>query len=79
MRDTRPKYSELGEDAKNKLNARSYAHVYIKRGKIERKGCELCGEPAECHHDDYSKPTLVRWLCRIHHLELHGFPQTKTT
>lgn len=75
MRLNRPKHSELSESARLKSNARSYIHVYIQRGKVEIKGCEICGAPAECHHDDYSKPLEVHWLCRDHHLELHGFPQ----
>ncbi len=44
----------------------------IKAGKLIRKSCEICGAPkAEAHHDDYSKPLSVRWLCRKHHRELH--------
>lgn len=44
----------------------------ISRGELERKPCEVCGEePADAHHDDYSKPLQVRWLCREHHIEEH--------
>lgn len=54
-----------------KDNARSYAGVYLRRGKLTRRPCEVCGEAAQMHHEDYSKPLSVRWLCRAHHLELH--------
>ena len=55
-----------------KMNARSYAKVYIKRGKLIRQPCEICATPkTEPHHDDYSKPLAVRWLCRQHHLDHH--------
>jgi len=58
---------------KVKANARSYAGVYQRRGKITRKPCEVCGSgDSQKHHDDYSKPLEVRWLCRAHHLELHA-------
>lgn len=53
------------------MNARAYAHVYLYRGKIDRLLCEVCGEDAEMHHPDYSKPLEVIWLCRAHHKELH--------
>src|SRR6266851_7628737 len=34
--------------------------------------CEICGvTPAQGHHEDYSKPKEVRWLCRQHHGEAH--------
>lgn len=40
----------------------------IKTGKVVREPCEVCGaEPAEGHHEDYSKPLEVRWLCPVHH------------
>ena len=33
--------------------------------------CIVCGAKADAHHDDYSKPTEVTWLCRKHHMNLH--------
>lgn len=72
MRNNRPKHSELSEPARKKANARAYLHVYVKRGKVKKGQCEICGSKrAEAHHEDYSKPLEVHWLCRDHHLELH--------
>jgi hypothetical protein len=72
MRLHRPKHSELKPEAKQKANARSYAHVYRDRGHIEIKPCEECGsEEAQMHHEDYSKPLKVKWLCRPCHLGWH--------
>lgn len=45
----------------------SLMHGYIVKGP-----CEVCGaEKVDGHHDDYSKPSKVRWLCRAHHAEWH--------
>jgi hypothetical protein len=55
---------------------RSYAWVYLKRGKIERQPCASCGDPkAQMHHPDYSQPLLVVWLCHMHHHLLHAKQQ----
>lgn len=44
----------------------------LKKGELKRQPCEICNEPkTHAHHDDYSKPLSVRWLCRTHHLEWH--------
>lgn len=73
MRNNRPKYSELDPLAKMKANARSYAHVYRDRGLIKKENCRNCGShDSQMHHEDYSKPTQVIWLCRKCHLAEHA-------
>jgi Zn finger protein HypA/HybF involved in hydrogenase expression len=73
MRENRPKHSELTILQKLKANCRSYANAYLKRGKLIKQPCEKCGsEDSEIHHEDYTKPLDVTWLCRKDHLELHA-------
>ena len=43
----------------------------VKAGRLPKRPCCVCGEEAEAHHDDYSKPLEVRWLCRVHHVQVH--------
>jgi hypothetical protein len=44
----------------------------VARGKLKRGTCEVCGSKrTQGHHEDYSKPLEVRWLCREHHDEEH--------
>jgi hypothetical protein len=61
----------MSPEQRKKGSARAYAREYLKRGKIVRRGCEVCGARAQMHHDDYDKPLEVRWLCRPHHLAHH--------
>ncbi len=41
---------------------------------LEPQPCEVCGSTVRvvAHHDDYSKPLEIRWLCRSHHGLLHA-------
>ncbi len=44
----------------------------LKKGVLVRERCEKCGaSPAQAHHDDYSKPLDVRWLCPLDHCQYH--------
>lgn len=53
-----------------KALARQLINNWIKRGKILRRPCEMCGNPnTTAHHDNYDRPDQVRWLCREHHSE----------
>lgn len=71
MREWRKTHKPTPEQ-RRRGNARSYAKVYVKRGKIEKKPCRYCGDPrSEMHHPDYRFPLCVEWTCRAHHLELH--------
>jgi len=53
----------------------AYDAVYYAKqtGRLEAQPCEVCGETknVHAHHDDYSKPLEVRWLCPKHHRALH--------
>ena len=57
------------------------AHLAVKAevrsGRMIRKPCEKCGSTARihAHHDDYSRPLDVRWLCPLHHNEHHMLEQ----
>ena len=45
----------------------------IRDRRLFREPCEACGSAnVQAHHDDYSKPLEVRWLCFKHHRALHG-------
>lgn len=72
MRDWRKK-NPLTEEQRIKDRARSYASVYLKRGLITRGPCRDCGtDDAQMHHEDYSRPIDITWLCRDCHLALHA-------
>lgn len=50
-----------------KESSRGQFRYAVRKGQIEREPCEVCGAEAEGHHDDYTKPLEVRWLCKEHH------------
>lgn len=45
----------------------------LKSGTIESQPCSICGsiKNVDAHHEDYSKPLEVVWLCRSHHQLRH--------
>ncbi len=52
--------------------ARAVVSMALHRGTIKRGSCERCGAAkVEAHHDDYTKPRQVRWLCRACHKHIH--------
>jgi hypothetical protein len=44
----------------------------LRDGKISKLPCEVCGTTnnLHAHHEDYSKPLDVNWLCALHHHRL---------
>ena len=61
------------EQKRIKKHARDLVNSEIRKGFLIPQACEVCCTTlnVEAHHDDYSKPLHVRWLCVIHHREHH--------
>jgi hypothetical protein len=63
------RYAANNREKKRAHLAVNYA---IKSGKLVRMPCEKCNSKnAHAHHDNYTKPLAVRWLCPTHHIREH--------
>lgn len=55
-----------------KLKARIETKKAIYHGILKKQPCQVCGsKKSHVHHLDYTKPLLIEWLCRKHHMERH--------
>ena len=55
-----------------KREARRQVSAAIQHGAMVKQPCVVCGaRQSEGHHDDYSRPLDVIWLCRRHHVARH--------
>lgn len=56
-----------------KYVARSAVGNALRSGRLVRQPCERCGatERVEAHHEDYSRPLDVNWLCKDCHAQRH--------
>lgn len=60
---------------KNKGVLKAHRAMYkaIDSGELVRKPCEVCGDvKSKGHHENYSKPLEVVWLCQTHHHRRHA-------
>lgn len=57
-----------------KAKAWRQVHYALRTGKLRRLPCSSCGSKknVQAHHEDYSKPLDVVWLCFVCHREHHG-------
>jgi hypothetical protein len=61
-----------GPRAPEKERARWTVKNALRYGLLAKQPCEVCGvEKVDAHHEDYSRPLDVRWLCRRHHAAEH--------
>lgn len=62
--------AELRLKFPERIKARHKVSNAIRDGKLFKTACAVCGNiKVEGHHEDYSKPLEVIWLCRKHHVE----------
>lgn len=73
MRRERRKKMQSDPEFRRKVRARERVRGAIRSGRLEKEPCEVCGgtERIHAHHDDYDRPLDVRWLCALHHTQLH--------
>src|SRR6185295_8453314 len=58
-------------------HAHAMVRIAISNGTLVRQPCRECGKPkTHAHHDDYSRPLDVVWLCHLHHQLHHRSIQT---
>lgn len=66
------KTREYRKNNREKYKAHNAVSVAIIQGILIQKPCESCGaSPVHAHHDDYSRPLDVRWLCPPCHAAHH--------
>lgn len=62
-----------------RVRARRKVQYAIESGRLTKQPCQSCGAArAEAHHEDYSKPLKVTWLCRGCHVDHHAHDQGVT-
>jgi len=64
------RYREINRE---KIRAQRKVAYYVRTGQMTQRPCEVCGSTTNihAHHDDYSRPLDVTWLCAKHHKERH--------
>lgn len=72
-RDRKVAYlADWRERNKHKVAAHIAVRTALQAGGLVKKPC-FCGiENVDAHHEDYSKPLDVHWLCRRHHVLIHS-------
>ena len=76
--ERRKQIAETAQAWREKNKAGYRAHILVKNavrtGKLIRGVCEFCGtdKNIHAHHDNYSEPLNIRWLCVRHHAQLHA-------
>jgi hypothetical protein len=69
IKKTRKKYKENNPI---KIGVHVMTGNAIRDGRLTKGNCEICGvDKVHAHHDDYSMPFKVRWLCPLHHKQWH--------
>jgi hypothetical protein len=81
MREKQPerkaKRAKYQQTLRNKKRQQYLANTMttnaIRDNRLTKQPCIVCGaSKVEAHHKDYYKPLEVTWLCKAHHLHVHG-------
>jgi len=77
-RYSRQRVTEWRKQNPEKYRAHAAVAYALRTGKMRRRSCEVCrSKRTHAHHDDYSKPLAVLWLCAEHHSARHKMLNAK--
>lgn len=64
---------EIAKFKPTKEKAWRAVYLAVKSGLLTRQPCISCGATRNIHghHEDYSRPLEVVWLCPLHHRRTH--------
>jgi hypothetical protein len=64
----------FAEKFPEKARAHQIVANALRAGTLTRQPCSKCGSETkvQAHHDDYSKPLQVIWLCQLDHIQHHA-------
>ena len=64
---SRQRHDQIAHPEKAKARLTAYHALVV--GPLAKRPCEVChtDTDVEMHHDDYTDPLQVRWLCTQHH------------
>ena len=70
------RHTEYSRQWRSRNTEKYKAHMIVKsairNGSLSKCGCRVCGSLlSQAHHDDYSRPLDVVWLCPLHHAQIH--------
>jgi hypothetical protein len=68
---------EYTQDYRQRFPLKYKAHCAVNNalrdGRIVKEACCICGNTdTVAHHEDYTKPLNVIWLCSVHHRWIHS-------
>lgn len=63
--------SQWRKNNPEKIKAHRKIFIEIRAGRLKKENCFCGNEKTEAHHEDYSKPLWVKWLCKKHHIDRH--------
>jgi hypothetical protein len=64
----------FAEKSPEKVRAHRKVAYEIQMGRLTRKPCTVCATTVRvhAHHDDYSKPLQITWMCQPCHNRQHA-------
>lgn len=60
------------DEKKMRASCRQIWRMAVRRGKVQKRPCVRCSAlVADGHHEDYTRPLDVVWLCKVCHVAEH--------